>query len=384
MSEKKACKRACGTGADTRPAPVSQKTVVSVCKGNVFVGIDMHKITMQVAAVDSEGKEVFNFPFPTDHKTIKRVCSYFPKDAKYVMESSSVWYGAYRYMTEDLKLDVIVYNPYQTKAIAASKKKTDKVDARILAQLLRGGYIAQCYVPPVKIVEGRPTVRHRRSLVETQPKFKNQIHGILLQAGVHIKSGLLTSKSRTLLESMNDYQINSYLKQIDSLSADIRSVEKEMDACNAADPYAPLLLTMPGVGRVTAMMSSVIGDISRFPHSDNLVAYVGLAPSVRNSAETVHHGHITKRGDSMARHVLVEAALSHRNHAKDKSSIVQFYKRKVKKLGKSKARVAMAAKLLRAIYHTLRENRGFELEVTREQCTRKSTVDVSSRGLRMR
>ena len=367
------------------PAPTSKKTVVSVCKGNVFVGIDMHKITMQVAAVDSDGKEVFNFPFPTDHKTIKRVCSYFPKDAKYVMESSSVWYGAYRYMTEDLKLDVIVSNPYQTKAIAASKKKTDKVDARILAQLLRGGYIEQCYVPPVKIVEGRQMVRHRRSLVETQTKFKNQIHDILLQAGVHIKSGLLTSKNRTLLESMNDYRINSYLKQIDSLSADIRSVEKEMDACNAADPYAPLLLTISRVGRVTAMViSSVIGDISRFPHSDNRVAYVGLAPSVRNSAETVHHGHITKRGDSMARHVLVEAALSHRNHAKDKSSIVQFYKRKVKKMGKSKARVAMAAKLLRAIYHMLRENRGFELEVTREQCTRKSTVDVSSRGFGMR
>ena len=139
-----------------------------------------------------------------------------------------------------------------------------------------------------------------------------------------------------------------------------------MDRCNAADLYASLLLTIPGVGRVTAMViSSVIGNISRFPHSDNLVAYVGLAPSVRNSVETVHYGHITRRGDSMSRHVLVEAALYHCNHADSNSSIVQFYKKKVKKLGKSKARVAAAVKLLRAIYHMLRENREFELQVTR-------------------
>ena len=86
----------------------------------------------------------------------------------------------------------------------------------------------------------------------------------------------------------------------------------------------------------------------------------------------------------MARHVLVEVALYYCNHADSNSSIVQFYKKKVKKLGKSKARVAAAAKLLRAIYHMLRENRGFELQVTREQCTRKITVDVSSRELCMR
>ena len=69
-----------------------------------------------------------------------------PKHAKYVIESSSVWEETYRYMTEDLNLDVILSNPYTTLLIARSKKKTDKVDAAVLADLLRGDYISPCYV----------------------------------------------------------------------------------------------------------------------------------------------------------------------------------------------------------------------------------------------
>ena len=99
----------------------------------------------------------------------------------------SVWYDTYRFLTDELKYkNVTLSNPYLTKAIAASKKKTDKIDARILADLLRGGYIAKCYVPNKKIVQQRQLVRYRKKLIQWRTAIKNSIHGILLQGGIKI------------------------------------------------------------------------------------------------------------------------------------------------------------------------------------------------------
>ena len=77
------------------------------------------------------------------------------------MESSSVWYDTYRFFTDELKYKNVPFsNPYLTKAIASSKKKTDKIDAKILADLLCGGYIAKCYVPDKKTVQQRQLIRY--------------------------------------------------------------------------------------------------------------------------------------------------------------------------------------------------------------------------------
>ena len=93
------------------------------------------------------------------------------------------------------------------------------------------------------------------------------------------------------------------------------------------DPDARLLMTILGVGEYTTLViSSAIGGAGRFADSHSLVAYFGLAPTVRNSADKVHHGRITKKGDKLARHVLVEAAHSHARFAPH-SKLTQFYRR---------------------------------------------------------
>ncbi|MDI1494720.1 MAG: Transposase [Cenarchaeum symbiont of Oopsacas minuta] len=105
----------------------------------MFVGVDAHKKFLQIAMVDNKGKVILNVRVENRHADIRKLFqTSIPKN---VMESSSVWHGLFRYMTDRLDLDVVLSNPYQTKAIAASTKKTDKVDAQILADLLRGGYI---------------------------------------------------------------------------------------------------------------------------------------------------------------------------------------------------------------------------------------------------
>ncbi len=125
------------------------------------------------------------------------------------------------------------------------------------------------------------------------------------------------------------------------------------------NPDVCILISTPGVGPYTALsIFSEIAEISRFSNSHKLCAYAGIVPSVRNSADTIHHGRITKRGSTMLRWLLVEAIHAHVRYALD-SDITKFYNRIKKKRGTSKAAVAAASKLLRVIYWMLKERREF-------------------------
>ncbi len=105
-----------------------------------------------------------------------------------IVESSCVWYNIYSYLSEKKHLNVILSNPIKTRAIASAKIKTDKLDAVKLANLLRGGYIAECYVPDRRIMDLRELVRHRAALVRMRTKLKNKIHSIVLMKGIQISN----------------------------------------------------------------------------------------------------------------------------------------------------------------------------------------------------
>ena len=92
------------------------------------------------------------------------------------------------FLSEEKHLNVVLSNPIKTRAIASAKIKTDKLDAAKLANLLRGGYIAECYVPDRKIMDLRELVRHRAALVRMRTKLKNKIHSIVLMKGIQISS----------------------------------------------------------------------------------------------------------------------------------------------------------------------------------------------------
>ena len=95
-----------------------------------YAGLDLHKRTIQIAVVDKRGNRLLNKNISSSLDVLKKELARMPKDTQYVIESSSVWGGGvYNCMVHDLGLDVILSNPYKTRLIAESKKKTDKVDA---------------------------------------------------------------------------------------------------------------------------------------------------------------------------------------------------------------------------------------------------------------
>lgn len=328
-----------------------------------FVGIDLHKKFMQVALMDSGGKILQNRRVECDLTDIEKEFSRFPSGARYVLESSSVWYGMYRFLRDRLGLDVMLSNPLATKRIAESKRKTDKVDAEILADLLRGGYIAGCYVPDEDMVKERQMIRYRDKVVKERTRAKNGVHAILLQNGIKIPGQPFSPQYVRELHKIGDWRIEKQIRRIEFLNQDIADCDGRIRDAVSKNRNAELLKTVPGIGNIVALaLASEIGDISRFSDMDHLASYFGLVPSVRNSASTVHHGRITKTGNSMVRHLLAEAVIVHVTFARNRKTptpISSFYERLSKKRGGSKAKVAAAAKMLRIIFWMLKKNIDF-------------------------
>ena len=337
-----------GRGADARPAPRGKTTAPK--SEELFVGIDLHKVFLQVAVVDSEGNLLLSKRVENTFDDIQKEFSQYPKGAKYVIESSSVWRAVYRFMTETMGLDVVLSNPYRTWLIAKSKKKTDKRDARALADLLKSGLIQESYVPAPEILDARDTVRFRKAVSQQRARNKMLIRSILLQESVKIPGSPFSGPFNKRLRAMNDWRINEYLDLISACSRHIAEADAKLEGILKKSPGAQLLKTIPGVGTFTAIaVDSALAGASRFRDADTVVSYAGLAPSERSSGGIVKHGRIARTGDPTLRWVLVEAAHSHARYAHDSIHTAR-YKRIAKRRGKGKAAVATAAALLRMMY----------------------------------
>jgi transposase len=333
----------------------------------MFVGMDLHKNYLQIAVMDKKGKILRNSRIDNNLKHISRFFESINSREKpvVVMESSSVWYNIYRHLSEERKLDVVLSNPVKTRAIASAKIKTDKLDAVKLADLLRGGYIAECYIPNRRIMNLRELVRHRAALVRMRTKLKNKIHSIVLMKGITISNTCnhyhpFTQPYIEKLLEINDYRINSYIHLMESLDHEIKDISKEILSIAKEDENAKLLMTIPGIGYYSALLIvSEIGDINRFPDSYHLCSYAGLVPSTHSSGGITYHGRITKTGSKYLRWILLECVHVHIRTNKH-SNITRFYERLVKRKGSSIAAVAAAAKLLKVAYWIMKEKREYQ------------------------
>jgi len=154
----------------------------------------------------------------------------------------------------------------------------------------------------------------------------------------------IVSENVELLRFIND--------QIEELDKELRKIAKE-------DPQAKRLMTLIGVGPTTAVaVSCWVGDITRFANAKKLTSYFGIAPRVRQSANRERHGHITKEGNRMVRWLLIQAALSYTRVAKGAAR--KHYVGVRNRQGKQIARVAAARKLLRVMYHMMKEEIDYE------------------------
>ena len=329
-----------------------------VSKGRMFMGIDLHRDTLQIAVVDEAGDVISEARIVNDFAAIREFFSKISaKKTRCVVESSSVWYGVYRFI-EGLGFDIILSNPLQTMLIAKSKNKNDKVDARKLAELLRLDSIPACYVPDEKTVREREAVLHRIRISRARAQQKRYVRAILLQKSERIRAQAWSPRFVSELHKIGDWRVEEHIKTISHLDGQLLRAELVIKDMVAENEAAQLLTTIPGFGNLTALtVAAWVGSIDRFGDPCDLPGYFGVTPSERSSAEIVRHGGITKAGSPTVRWLLSEAVLTHVTHVD--TDIARFYLRLRKEMPAKKALMATVSKLLRIVYWMLKKNLSF-------------------------
>lgn len=231
----------------------------------MFVGLDVHKKYTEVAIVDEDGVVTEQERIENEPGLIEEFSNRL-NNADMVMESSSTGYWLYEISSR--KHRVVLSNPAKTKAIASAKLKTDKVDALMLANLLRGGYIAESYVPSRRVMSLRELVRYRANLVRIRGTVKNRVHAYLLMNNIRIGYGPFTKGFLEELRKVDDVRVEGYLRIIERLNLEIHEASKRICSEALNDEAARLLMTIPGISFYSALLLvSEVGDVSRFPDS---------------------------------------------------------------------------------------------------------------------
>jgi transposase len=324
----------------------------------LYAGLDVHKDFCQAIVLTKEGEVVKEGRIKSRKEDIEDFFSGLV-EVNVAFEAS----GNYEYfydILEKICSGVSLSHPLKTRLIAESRVKTDKVDARVLADLLRGNYLPMSYVPPREIRELRHLVRRRIFLGRDRGKLKNQIHAELYRRNLKFEDGeVFSKKGIEWLHGLGIPAVDSYLGIYDAIQKEIKLLEKEITRVGLRYEEVRLLTTIPGIAEYSGLLIlSEIGDINRFRSEDKLFSYAGLTPSIYQSGESSYHGRITKEGSKYLRWILIEAIRVHINHAPG-SRITQYYQRLRKKKPGNVATVGAARKLLQAIYHMLKNKDEF-------------------------
>jgi transposase len=254
---------------------------------------------------------------------------------------------------------VVISNPLRTRAIAEAKVKTDKVDARVLAELLAAGYLPGIWRPDEELQALRRLVARRAGIVRERTRLKNQVQAILHRNLLPRcpAADLFGKKGRAWLAEQplpadEEIAVASALRRLDVAGAELALVERELALVGLRSEDVKRLLTIPGVDRTVALsLVAAIGEISRFRSSRQLVSYLGLDPKVRQSGnQPARHGRISKQGRAQARGMLVEAAWA---CAKTPGPLRAFHLRIRARRGEQVAAVATARKLAVLCWHLL-------------------------------
>jgi transposase len=326
-----------------------------------FVGLDMHRSYATVAAVDVNQQVVL---------TARRIdYEHFDDwirknlrltDAVTLESTGNAWH--FHDLLAPLVASVTVANPIQVALIAKARVKTDPRDALTLARLLAARMLPSVWVPPSEVRELRALVAHRDRLVKQRTQIRNRLRAVLIRHNLVAPATHIFGAGQRAwwdglgLPASETLRVRHDLTILDSLEPLVKQVETELARqSNLArwEEQAAFLLQLPGVGVPSAMqLLAAIGDICRFPTSHQLVGYAGLGASVHSSGQEHRGGGITKQGRRDIRKTMVDVAwVAVANHFYWKTK----FERLANRVGKQKAIVAIARKLLVVVWHVLAE-----------------------------
>jgi len=324
-----------------------------------YIGLDVHKSVVEACVIDEAGKRLFGRRIECTREALLRFAGELTQEDSVALEvTTNAW------AVTDLLLPfvgrVVVSNPMKTKAIAEAKVKTDKVDAEVLAQLLRCDYLPSVWVPDPVTRSLRQLTSRRDRLVAERTRLKNRVQSVLAGRLVTVpvktlfsQAGLQWLAGCELPEDQREL-VESDLRLIRGVDEEISTLEAMLRQQAWDQASVRLLMTIPGVDYCVALaLIAAMGDLSRFADGDHAASYLGLTPSVKQSANTCHYGPITKRGNSHARWLLTQAA---QNMARQPGPLGVSFRRLAKRKCWNVAVCATARKLVGVAWLMLKNN----------------------------
>lgn len=314
----------------------------------LYGGMDIHKENLAGCVMDENGNISREHSFPFSKEAVERfLCGISNSKITIAIEACGIWRGAYKVLTE-LGYKVKLANPKKTHDIAC-KKKTDKVDARILADLLRTNYLPEVWIPDERVLRLRDLARHKSNLTRLRVQIQGKIKGYLLRQGEKYSKHIWNEKALSKLAE-DDRDIRNLVNVYLCLNVEEKEVKNRIGKTARCMKEAGLLMSMTGIGELSSLMIlGEIGDIKRFSSPKALVSYSGLCPGIYQSGCTernVRNNAVNK----WLKWIIYEC--SGRATMLDPKFRQYYYKVKQRK-GYKIARRAVARKMLTIIWYML-------------------------------
>lgn len=321
-----------------------------------YVGLDVHKHYLLAVGVTPDKAPVFG-PQRVGLNEVEAWCTrtLTTRDAVVLEMTTNTW-ELYDELVPHVHSVTVVHPPH-VGLITRAQVKTDKLAARTLAQLHAAGLLPGVWIPPAAVRDLRALVAQRAKFVRLRTQAKNRLHAVLHRYHLPPPDGALFAPEQQAwwlalpVSGAERARIAADWATLAFAQEQVDALEATLVTESARDERVPLLLQLPGFGVVTALtLLGAIGDITRFPSAAQLVGYAGLGAGAHISGQTHHTGRITKDGRRDMRNVLGEAAQTAANtHPHWQAELARLEPR----LGRNKAIVAIARKLLVAVWHIL-------------------------------
>ena len=349
-----------------------------------FVGVDLHKKTISLCVIGkARGKLKVLDRKRFACRPTEPIARYFQSLGKFQMTvESTIGYEWFVHLCEGIDgcQRVIVAHPGKMRVIAESTRKTDKIDAQILAEFLARDMIPAAWMPTPRVRQHRSLVRHRHRVQSRITQLKNRCRGMLARynedrSALFTHAGWRAAMELPLLETEKwilremGAEIRTqtkFLKHVDAQLVDFAktaaAVEREQRA---------LLATIPDVGVVTIdAVLSELGDVYRFENNDQIVSYAGLDPGVRESDRKRQDLGISRAGSKLLRWAMIQLAW---RRVRSSPRWRCRYERLQKRRGAKKAITAMARRQLVIIAAMLRSGACYDVQAD-EQTRRRSAA----------
>lgn len=318
--------------------------------------------------MDKEGKCLGHRAMPTTEEAfIALVKGYKAHGVRVAIESSGIsWWIAN--VLRKAGADVHVVNPYQVKLIAHSRRKTDRYDSRVLAELLRcDGLPPRVYVPTVEEYSLRSVMKLRKQMVKLRAQVIVRAKAFVRGQGYAVEERSFYSVKSWEHMKEDHPEMGYYLEPLNKMfgcmNEEIKELEREgKKILPDKDETLRNLSTIPGISLLSGrVLMAAIGDIRRFKRSDQLVSYAGLNPSERSSGGVTRRGSISKQGRSEMREALVQGAWAVLRSPKPETELLKrFFYRIMHKRCSQVAITALARKLLVIAYQVMKSGKAFD------------------------